>query len=76
MLQDDGVGEHAVHGLRVAVAAVHGQVQPEGVAVLHVDVARFAAAQRVDAAVERPVGLHVNFDLGVAAQHRHCQFKH
>ena len=73
VLQDDGVGEHAVHGLRVAVATVHGQIQPERVAVLHVDVARLAAPQGVDAPVERTVRLHVHLDLGVAAQHRHCK---
>ena len=72
MLQDDGVGEHAVHGLRVAIASIHRQIQPEGVAVQDVDVARFTATQGVDAAVEWFVGLHQNFDLGVTAVDVNC----
>ena len=71
VLQHDRVGEHAGHALRVAVAARHRQVQPEGVTVLDVHVARLAAAQRVHAPVERLIRLHQHFDLGVAALHRH-----
>jgi len=71
VLQDDGVGEHAVERLGAAVAAVHRQIEPKGVAVLHVDVARLAASQRVDATVERTVGLHVHFDLRVPAVNGH-----
>ena len=69
VLKDDRVGEHARHGLSVAVAAVHGQVKSESVAVLYVNVASFTAAESVDATVEGSVGLDQNFDLGVATLH-------
>ena len=71
MLQHDGVGEHAVHRLRVAITAVHRQIQAEGVAVLHVDVARFTAAQRVNAAAERTVRLDQHFDFRITAVYSH-----
>lgn len=67
VLKDDRVGEHARHGLRVAVAAVHGQIQPEAVAVLHVDIASLAAAESIDTPTERPVGLDEHLDFGIAA---------
>lgn len=65
VLEDDGVGEHARHGLGVTVAAVHGQVQPEAVAILDVDVASFTAAKSVNAAAKGPVGFNENLDLGI-----------
>lgn len=71
MLQHDRVGEHAAHRLRVAVAAVHRQIQAEDVAVLDVDVARFTAAQRVDAPTERTVRLDQHFDFRIAAVNSH-----
>lgn len=75
VLQHDGVGEHAGHGLCVTIAAVHRQVEPERVAVLHVDVARFTSAQRVDTAIERFIRLDQNLDFGVAAVNAHCNIE-
>lgn len=72
MLQNNRIGEHAAHGLRVAIPAGHGQVEPERVAVLHVDVARLTATQSVHSATERFVRLDENFDLGVAALNGNC----
>ena len=67
VLQHDRVGVHAVDGLRVAIAADHRQVQPEGVTVLDDDVARFTATQSVDASVERLAALDQHFNFRVAA---------
>lgn len=67
MLEDNGVGEHAAHRLRVAVAAGHGEVETERVAVLHVDIARLAATERVHSTAERLVRLDEHFDLRVTA---------
>jgi len=66
VLEDDGVGEHARHGLGVTIAAVHGQVQSEAVAILDVDIASLAAAKSVNAATEGTVGFNEDLDLGIA----------
>ena len=54
-------------GLRVTILSAHGEVEPEGVAVDDVDVARLRAAEGVDSAAERTVRVHVHNDAGVLA---------
>lgn len=66
VLEDDGVGEHARHGLSVTIAAIHSQIQSEAVAILDIDVASLTAAKGVNAATEGTVGFNENFNLGIA----------
>ena len=65
VLEDDSVGKHARHGLRVTIAAIHGKIQPEAIAVLYVNVASLAPAQGVNAAAERLVRLNQDLDFGI-----------
>jgi hypothetical protein len=51
--------------LCVTILSTHGEVEPEGVAVDDVHVAGLRPAEGVDAAAERPVGVHVDHDAGV-----------
>lgn len=55
--------------LSVTVLSSHGEVEPEQVAVDHVDVARFGAAQCVDAPVERLICADLYRDPCVLAVH-------
>jgi hypothetical protein len=62
---------HSYHRLRIAVAASHGQVEPERVAVDDVHVASFRPAERVDATAERAVCADIDHDPCVLAVHGH-----
>lgn len=75
VLQHHGVRVHTDHALGVAVLAAHRQVESELVRVEHVVVARLGAAQRVDAAVERFVGAHLDGDAGVLAVDGNCGWR-
>ena len=61
--------------LCVAILTTHGEVEPELVAVDDVNVAGLRAAEGVDPAAERPVGVHVHHDPGVLTVNSHYSDK-
>lgn len=49
----------------------HREIQPEEIAVDHVDIARLRSSESVDAPVEGLIGTYLNSDSSVFAVDRH-----
>lgn len=62
------------HTLSVTILPAHGQVEPEEIAVDHVDVASLGAAKGVNATIKRFIRANLNGYSGVFTIDRYCNY--